>query len=152
VTASRSRNGEVIKQRWKDAEVVGSRLGITKFNAYNYLMTMIIEKGWLAGAKTGDAEIVAAIKETDEWRRMSNQPPPIHVMDEEDDEDEDEGTNQRRRHYAKGGKDGELSAGEKINIAFWMIRKIGSVAEAKIALDVASQAVEKLEKKAGRLK
>jgi hypothetical protein len=141
MTMAHRNNGAKIKQRWKDAEVVASRIGITKFQCYNFLMTMIIAQGWLEAAKNGDAEVVAAIKVSEEWKRMINQPAPIRVMNE-DEEDEDEEPTYQKRKYQENGM--ATTPGEKLNCAMWLIRKIGSVEEAKIAVDLAGQAMNKL--------
>jgi hypothetical protein len=126
------------KQRWKDCEAIAEKLDITKYQVSSYLYGDIAQADKLELAKAGDSSTMDWIKTTPGWKRML-----------QDKQNEEEQAERIRLHKPSRKVDNDMpeTADEKLRVAMWYLRKMGSFEDAKAALEIAHSATERLGRK-----
>lgn len=113
---------ETTKERWKKCQQLSEKLGVHKTKVHQYLWTTINEKGWYDAIVAGDESVIAELKASEGWARMTTPEPRIHNPDDGE----------------------ELDEAGQLRIGLWFIKKVGGSDNARKIIAAASSALDKL--------
>lgn len=126
--AKRDHLSTIQKLKWANCEAIALHLNVSKMDVNNYLYSEIVQAGKLAEAAVGDTEIIAWIKTTASWGRFQKY-------------------SEIQEPYSVKRTELVETVSDQLKIAMWFLKKFESYEEAKAALEIAHQAINKLRKR-----